>query len=191
MAQSSQLQEIIKRRKEKEAEKAKLETSNPNVDSVQPPAAEPVKDVKTNEVNTTEAPDKKNKAVKKEKVSKVILKNVFGKEVDIDDYFYKGVVPPGFEGTCGNPVDREELVEVFNKVFRPEDNILFYKQSDKEVYIVIVPIKNSTDIGEFNNSLEGAFQKHAISFLNEGSVNPDTLRIKLERINSFVKYTNR
>ena len=68
---------------------------------------------------------------------------------------------------------------------------MFYKQADKEVYLVIIPIKNATTIGDFNNSFEGDFQKHAISFLNEGSVNLDTLRQKLEKINKFVKYTDR
>jgi hypothetical protein len=122
---------------------------------------------------------------------KVILKNTKGKEVPIADYFYKGLLSSGFEGTCGNPVDREDLLDVFNKVFRPEDNLLFYKQADKEVYLVIVPIKYSVSIGDFNDSMEGDFQKHAISFLTEGSVNLDTLRQKLEKIKNFVKYTDR
>jgi hypothetical protein len=76
-------------------------------------------------------------------------------------------------------------------VFKPEDNILFYKQVDKEVYLVIIPIKYSVSIGDFNDSMDGDFQKHAISFLDEGSVNLDTLRQKLERIIKFVKYTDR
>jgi hypothetical protein len=122
---------------------------------------------------------------------KVVVKNTKGKEVPTSDYFYKGIVPSGFKGTCGNPVDREDLLDVFNKVFKPEDNILFYKQADKEVYIIIVPLKYSVSVGENNDSLEGDFQKHAISFLNEGSVNLDTLRQKLERIIKFVKYTDR
>ena len=138
----------------------------------------------------------KTKVEEKPKVTKnpgkkIVLKNILGKEVPTVDYFYKGVIPSGFEGTCGNPVDREDLIEVFHKVFNPKDNILFYKQADKEVYIVIIPIKYATTIGDFNDSFEGDFQKHAISFLNEGSVNPDTLRQKLERINRFVKYTDR
>ena len=122
---------------------------------------------------------------------KVTLLNVLGKEVALEDYFYKGIVPPGFKGTCGNPVDREDLLTVFNKVFKPEDNILFYRQADKEVYIIIVPIKYATEIGDFNDSIEGDFQKHAISFLSEGSVNLDSLRLKLEKINKFVKYSDR
>jgi hypothetical protein len=129
-------------------------------------------------------------AAAKEK-AKSILKNTSGKEVSEDDYFFEGKVPSGFVGTCGKPVDREDLLDVFNKIFDPVDNFLFYKALDKEVYLVIVPIKNSTTIGEFNNSFAGDFQKHAISFLNEGSVNVDTLRAKLKRIVPFCKFTNK
>ena len=125
------------------------------------------------------------------KVKSVIIKNTQGKEMSVDDYFFKGVLPSGFEGTCGKPVEREDLLDVFNKVFRPADNILFYKQVDKEVYLVIVPIKYSVSVGDFNDSMDGDFQKHAISFLTEGSVNLETLRQKLERIVKFIKYTDR
>jgi len=143
---------------------------------------------KLEELETPEVEEKKPKT----KVGKKsILKNALGKEVPEADYFFKGVIPPGFEGTCGNPVDREDLVEVFHKVFKEKDNILFYKQADKEVYIIIIPIKYSTSIGDFNDSIEGDFQKHAISFLNEGSVNLDSLRQKLDRINKFVNYSDR
>jgi hypothetical protein len=82
-------------------------------------------------------------------------------------------------------------LDVFNKVFRPTDNILFYKQVYKEVYLVIVPIKYSVSVGDFNDSMDGDFQKHAISFLTEGSVNLETLRQKLERIVKLIKYTDR
>ena len=121
----------------------------------------------------------------------VMLFNTLGKEVPQEDYFYKGTVAPGFEKICGKPVDREELLTVFNKVFKPSDNFLFYKALGMEVYLIIVPIKYSTTVGESNNSLEGDFQKHAISFLNEGSVNLDTLRMKLERIPKFCKFSDR
>jgi len=143
---------------------------------------------------------KKVTVVKKEavkEVKKTILKNTSGKEVDEGDYFYsneglsKGKAPNGFSKTCGYPVEREDLVGVFNKIFKPEDGVLFYKQPDKEVYLVIVPIKYSASVGEHNGSLEGDFQKHAISFLNEGSVNLDTLKTKLKRIVPFVKYNDR
>jgi len=128
------------------------------------------------------------KEIKSEKVD---LMNTSGKKVKAEDYFFDGVILPSFEKTCGKPVDREDLLEVFNKVFKPADNILFYRQADKEVYIIIVPIKYSTSIGDENNSIKGDFQKHAISFLNEGSVNLDSLRAKLEKIQTFVKYTDR
>ena len=130
-------------------------------------------------------------AKKDAEVKKVVLINALGKEVPCEDYFYKGIVPPGFEGTCGKAVDREDLLDLFHKVFKPSDNILFYRQLDKEVYIVIIPIKYSTSIGDFNDSIDGDFQKHAISFLSEGSVNLDTMRKKLERINKFVNYSDR
>jgi hypothetical protein len=122
---------------------------------------------------------------------KSILQNVLGEDVSEADYFFNGVVPSGFLGTCGKPVDREDLIEIFHKVFNPKDNILFYKQLDKEVYIVIIPIKYSSSIGEHNNSIDGDFQKHAISFLSEGSVNADSMKQKLQRIKKFVKYDDR
>ena len=120
-----------------------------------------------------------------------ILLNTLGEKVPESYYFYKGIVPSGFERSCGKAVDREDLIEVFHKVFKPKDNILFYKQLDKEVYIIIIPIRFATTIGDFNDSIEGDFQKHAISFLTEGSVNLDTMRQKLERISKFVNYNDR
>lgn len=140
-------------------------------------------------VSTTAASTKPVKEPAKEKVS--ILKNTAGKSVPEKDYFFGAVVPSGFESTCGKPVDREDLIAVFDKVFKLEDNILFYKQLDKEVYLIIVPMKYATTVGESQNSINGEFQKHAISFLNEGSVNLDSLRMKLERIKKFVKYTDK
>jgi len=137
---------------------------------------------------------KKEKVVveKKEKeVKRTIFKNTSGKEVPEADYFFGGKAPSSFEKYCGKPVDREDLIGVFNKVFKPEDNFLFYKEIDKEVYLIIAPIKYSTTIGDFNNSLEGDFQKHAISFINEGSVNLDTLKMKLSRIVKFCKFGDR
>lgn len=133
---------------------------------------------------------------KVKKVSPVILKNTLGKEVKAEDYFYaeegaEAEAPAGFIGSCGLPVDREDLIEIFNKVFKPEDGVLFYKARDKEVYIVIIPLKYSSSVSHENGSVTGDFQKHAISFLNEGSVNPDTLKMKLKRIIPFVKYSDR
>jgi hypothetical protein len=142
----------------------------------------------------TAAPKKvevKGKPVVVKTKSSVVLLNSSGKEVPANDYFFKGIIPSGFDGTCGKPVDREDLLSVFNKVFKPSDNILFYKQADKEVYIIIVPLKYSDSVGEEHDSVDGDFQKHAISFLSEGSVNLDSLKQKLEKIVKFVKYTDR
>jgi hypothetical protein len=125
------------------------------------------------------------------KKNTIVLFNTYGKEVPQEDYFFNGVVAPGFEKICGKPVDREDLLAVFNKVFKPSDNFLFYKALGMEVYLIIVPIKNAKDVGVDNNSLDGDFQKHAISFLNEGSVNLDTLRMKLEKIPKFCKFDDR
>ena len=130
------------------------------------------------------------KATKKT-AKKLVIKNSVGKEVDEVDYFFGGKAPTSFEASCGLPVDREDLLEVFNKVFKPEDNILFYKAKDKEVYIVIIPIKFSSSVGVDYNSIEGDFQKHAISFITEGSVNLETLKMKLKRIVPFIKFTDR
>ena len=135
--------------------------------------------------------DSKRKEDAEKSKKEVIIYNTSGEKMEISDYFYKGVIPAGFVGTCGKPVEREDLLDVFNKVFKPSDNILFYRQLDKEVYIVIIPLKYSTAVGESEDSLDGDFQKHAISFLNEGSVNIDTLKQKLERILNFVKYSDR
>ena len=133
--------------------------------------------------------------VKVEK-KKSVLKNVKGEEVPEKDYFYAkdengGKPPIGFEKMCGKPVEREDILEVFNKVFKPEDNILFYKTNDKEVYLVIIPLKYSTSVGDTHESVNGDFQKHALSFLQEGSVNLTTLRMKLQRILNFVNFTDR
>jgi len=144
---------------------------------------EEVKDKSAEPVETKTAP-----VVEK---NKIVLKSAAGKVVSEVDYFFGGKIPSGFVGTCGKPVDREDLLEVFHKVFRPEDDFLFYKAVDKEVYIIVPPIKYSTTIGESNNSMEGDFQKHAISFLNEGSVNLDTLRMKLNRIPRFCNFKDR
>jgi len=132
-------------------------------------------------------------AEKKEKVvvKKTILKNTSGKEVPEADYFFGGKAPTSFEKYCGKPVDREDLIAVFNKIFKPEDNFLFYKEVDKEVYLIITPLKYSTTVGVEQNSVEGDFQKHAISFINDGSVNLDTLKLKLSRIPKFCKFGDR
>ena len=130
--------------------------------------------------------EKAQKDEEKNKKNKVFLYDTYGVKVDSKNYFYssKGLdtMPPFFEEVCGRPVDREDMLNVFNKVFKVKAGILFYKCRDKEVYIIIVPIKHSSVVGIEHNSVDGEFQKHAISFISEGSVNLDTLRSKLERV---------
>lgn len=126
----------------------------------------------------------------KSKKPKVILKDVNGDDVDEKDYFFPGkdkegntiYAPEYFQKYNGLPVTREDMLTVFNKVFNPKDGFLFYKDMNSELYLVIVPIKHATTVGQDQNSIGCDFQKHAISFLNDGSVNLDTLRTKLERI---------
>jgi len=139
-----------------------------------------------NEVPLIQEPKGMTKTVKI--IQETVLKDAQGNEVSPEDYFYNGVIPSGFAGTCGKPVDDEELLKVFNKIFNPSYKFLFYRAKGKEVYIVIVPIKYSTIIGEENESIDGDFQKHAISFINEGSVNIDTLKNKLSKILNFCKF---
>lgn len=131
------------------------------------------------------------KIEEKRKKTKIILKNTLGEEVSQKDYFYSTKdaesAPHFFAEVCGNAVDREDLLGVFNKVFKPKDGLLFYKARDKEVYIIIVPLKYSSTVGLDHNSMEGEFQKHAISFITEGSVNLDTLKNKLLRVASTIR----
>lgn len=135
----------------------------------------------------------------------LVLKNTSGEEMDPVNYFYPFqvddeksgnkagdvIIPPYFNKTCGMPVEREDLVEVFNEIFNPEDGFLFYKTMDKEVYVVIIPIQFSTEIGTKFNSQPCDYQKHSISFIVEGSANVDTLRAKLKRVANSIHYTNK
>lgn len=125
------------------------------------------------------------------KKASVILKNTSGKLMEEKDYFFEGEAFPGFQKACGFPVDREDLLDIFNKIFNKEDNILFYKTSNKEVYIIIIPLKYSSTVGSENGSVKGDCQKHAISFIGEGSVNTETLKTKLKKIIPFIKYKDR
>lgn len=164
-------------------------------------------------VQGNEAPTPAKGAAKKVVIPKkgakinkpIVLKNTAGEDVDKEDYFFafqednealgykEGdvVVPPYFNKVCGMPVEREDLVETFDKIFKPEDNFLFYKTYDKEVYIVIIPIKFTTEIGLEFNSQPGDFQKHSISFIVEGSANVDTLKAKLKRVANSIHYGNK
>lgn len=127
----------------------------------------------------------------KVKKSKVVLMDVNGDEVAEKDYFWPAIdkdtkevtyAPDYFQKQNGDPVNREDMLAVFNKIFDPKDGFLFYKDRNSELYLVIVPLKFSNSVGLENNSIGHDFQKHAISFLNEGSVNLDTLKRKLTQI---------
>jgi hypothetical protein len=139
-----------------------------------------------------EADKKKAEAAEKAKPA-FVLKNTAGKEVKDSDYFY-ATTPAGYTPTAnmknviGTPVTREDLVEMFDQIFDPKHGILFYKKLDTEVYIVIVPLKYSTSVGRTHESVDGDFQKHAISVIAEGSVNMDSFKMKLKRIIPFIKY---
>lgn len=146
------------------------------------------KDEETNKKNAET--ESKQKTADAKKKSIVPLISTLGEEVDPMNYFYstkgKNTMPTFFEEVCGRPVDREDMLTVFHKIFNPKHGILFYKTKDKEVYIIIVPIKHSSVVGAEHNSVDGEFQKHAISFITEGSVNIDTLRNKLERVSKTI-----
>lgn len=124
-----------------------------------------------------------------------VLKNTKGEVVPVGDYFFaregeKAIAPSFFNKACGMPCDREDLVEIFNKVFNPEDNFVFLKSYDKEVYGVLVPLKYS-DIGAKEESVLGDYQFHAISFVMDGSVNHEKLRRELKKIAGILKYENK
>ena len=134
--------------------------------------------------------------VKKAEIKKpIVLKNTRGEVVPQKDYFYsitgEDSAPPYFYDMCGDPVTREDMLEVFHKIFKPEDNFLFYKARDKEFYLVIASIKYSDTLGEEHNSVDGDAQKHGISFVAEGAVNLDTLRMRLLRVASTIKGINK
>jgi len=50
------------------------------------------------------------------------------------------------------------------------------------VYLVIVPLRYAKTVSEATESQPGDFQKHALSFINEGSVNMDTLKMKSAKV---------
>ena len=120
---------------------------------------------------------------------KIILRNTSLEDVDQKDYFFKNketgnieTAPAFFNKICGTPVDQEELVTVFDSIFPKKKGFLFYKVQGKELYLVIVPLKYATTIGEQNDSIPGDFQKHAMSFIGEGSVGIESLKQKLTKI---------
>lgn len=140
-------------------------------------------------------------AEEQKKKRKLVLKNIRGEDVREEDYFYGAEVenpitkkkemvyaPSYFNRVCGLPVDREDMIEVFQKVFGAAAlEFLFYKSTNKEVYIIIVPLRRATVVGVAEDSLPGDFQKHAISFIGDGSVNLETLKLRLRKISGFIK----
>lgn len=136
--------------------------------------------------------------------NKIILKDTDGFDVDQSDYFFPRTepditfdkdgkeisrldpttetAPVYFNKVIGMPVDREELIEVFHRHFPRQKGFLFYKKRDSEVYLIIVPLKYAKTISRANESRAGDFQRHALSFIQEGSVNVDSLDQKLKRI---------
>ena len=142
------------------------------------------------------------KAAEEARTNTVVLQDIDGDDVDQADYFWprlekeKVGTPPNektldptdqtapvyFNKICGYPVDREELKEVFLQYFPRAKGFLFYKAHDREVYLIIVPLKYATTISRANESRPGDFQRHALSFVAEGSVNVDSLKLKLARI---------
>ena len=157
-----------------------------------PELAKDLEEKKALELSEKKAADARKKAAEdKKKKIKIVLKNSLGQEVPQADYFFStdgsDTAPSFFSDAYGYPVEREDVLAVFNKVFKPKDGMLFYKAKDKEVYIVIVPLKHSSTVGIAHNSVDGEFQKHALSFVTEGSVNLDTLRNKLLRVASTIR----
>lgn len=142
------------------------------------------------------------KAAEEARTNTVVLQDIDGDDIDQADYFWprlekeKVGTPPNektldptdqtapvyFNKICGYPVDREELKEVFLQYFPRAKGFLFYKAHDREVYLIIVPLKYATTISRANESRPGDFQRHALSFVAEGSVNVDSLKLKLARI---------
>jgi len=127
-----------------------------------------------------------------------IIKNTRGEDVDVKDYFYAktgetAVAPNFFNKACGlpvNPMERPELIEIFDKTFKPQDNFVFLKSRDKEVYSVLIPLKY-TDINSQEDCILGDYQLHAISFIPDGSVNFDKLKAELKKIATMIKYDSR
>ena len=136
------------------------------------------------------------------KTKSLILKNTSGEDMDPKDYFFSdsseaeaarieksgSLAPSYFNDIVGKPVEREDLIEVFDEVFNPKDNFLFYRCVEKEVYVIMIPLKFS-QVNKENGALSGDIQKHAISFVMEGSANVDTLKMKLKRIAASLDYT--
>lgn len=144
------------------------------------------------------------KAAEFAKKNDLVLRDIDGADVDQEDYFFPRTedeitfdqrgnevsrlkpttetAPIYFNKNNGYPVDREELIEVFIRHFPRAKGFLFYKKRDSEVYIIIVPLKYAKTLSKANESRPGDLQRHALSFISEGSVNVDSLDLKLKMI---------
>lgn len=145
-------------------------------------------------IKAKEVEEAKDKAKK----NTFVLRDVDGDDVDQAEYFFARTeeevidktthkpstktAPAYFNTTCGFPVDREDLIEAFKLHFPTKKGFLFYRLRDKEVYLIIVPLKYATTISKSNESRPGDFQRHALSFIGEGSVNVDSLKMKLAKV---------
>jgi len=145
-------------------------------------------------IKAKEVEEAKDKAKK----NTFVLRDVDGDDVDQAEYFFARTeeevidktthkpstktAPVYFNTTCGFPVDREDLIEAFKLHFPTKKGFLFYRLRDKEVYLIIVPLKYATTISKSNESRPGDFQRHALSFIGEGSVNVDSLKMKLAKV---------
>lgn len=184
---------------EKEAKALKVDFTNETTDENLQTLIEGAKEKSTAEKQENKIlGEEGKKASEYAKKNPVVLKNTLGEDVAPEDYFFQNItdemkskLKPGeevlpypvyFNRTCGYPVDREELIEVFHRVFKPKDGFLFYKLRDKELYLVIVPLAKAKTVSSYSESLHGDFQRHAVSFINEGSVNLDALFQKLEKV---------
>ncbi len=135
----------------------------------------------------------KPKAVKAEAKTDFIFQTPDGTDVDPGNYVFPNeegevVVSPFFHKVYGYPVDREELIEVFFEVFAPKDEVLFYKKKQNETYTVIIPLAKAS-ISLKTGAQGGDVQVHSMSFITEGSVNSQTLSLKLAAIAKALKYT--
>lgn len=133
--------------------------------------------------------ENEKKAKEADKKSSIILRNTSLEDVDQKDYFFwneetkeVNTAPSYFNKVSGMPVDYEELVNVFDNIFPKNKGFLFYKAQGKELYFVIIPLKYATTVGKQNNSIPGDHQRHAMSFIGEGSVSIESLKQKLTKV---------
>lgn len=135
------------------------------------------------------AKENAKKAAEQDKKATIILRNTSLEDVEQKDYFFWNeetkevdTAPSYFNKVSGTPVDYEPLVEVFDNIFPKKKGFLFYKAQGKELYFVIVPLKYATTVGKQNNSIPGDHQRHAMSFIGEGSVSVESLKQKLTKV---------